>query len=253
MTIGPKALAAALIAVLPIAACSSSDSAPQPSPSTQSVDVHALADRMRSGLSGLTSAHIAVDAGPLGGSSSGDFRYSDGAATASHVLLGSGDQQIEVITIGSTSYAKLPAAENTSGKPWLKVSANSSNQYVRGVSAALAVASAAGSIPAVADIVDSATSARDNGMTTVNGVAAHSYSIDVAPAQVPAGPLGSLLRQLGQQSVPIELALDQQNRPVRIAVSVHLGGLSTVVTIDVSRFNQPLQIAAPPADQVGAG
>jgi hypothetical protein len=62
-----------------------------------------------------------------------------------------------------------------------------------------------------------------------------------------------LLQQLGQQSVPIELALDQQNRPVRIAVNVHLGGLSTVVTIDVSRFNQPLQIAAPPADQVGAG
>jgi hypothetical protein len=250
MTIRVKALVAAIIAVAPAAACSSSGPAPQPSQSARAVDVHSLASRIRSGLSGLATAHIAVDAGPLGGSSSGDFRYANGSATASHIFLGTGEQQIEVITVGSTSYAKLPQGENTSGKPWLKVSDASSNQYVRGVSDALGVASAAGSIPAVADIVDSATSAHDKGPTNVNGVAAHTYSVDVVPAQAPAGPLGSLLQQLGRQTVPIQVSLDRKNRPVRIAVEVHLGGLSTVVTITVSRFNQPLQIAAPPPDQV---
>jgi hypothetical protein len=250
MTIRLRALAAALIAVAPVAACSSSGPAPHPSPSARAVDVHALASRMRSGLAGLATAHIAVDAGPLGGSSSGDFRYADGTATASHIFLGSGDQRTEIVTVGSTSYAKLPQGENASGKPWLKVSGASSNQYVRGLSDALGVASAAGSIPAVADIVGSATSAHDKGATSVNGVAAHAYSIDVVPAQAPSGPLGSLLQQLGQQTVPIQVALDQKNRPVRIAVDVRLGGLSTVVTITVSMFNEPLQITAPPADQV---
>jgi hypothetical protein len=253
MTIRVKALVAAIIAVAPVAACSSSSPASQPSSSPRAVDVHALASRMRSGLSGLATAHIAVDAGPLGGSSSGDFRYANGSATASRIFLGSGDQQTEVITVGSTSYAKLPQGENTSGKPWLKVSATSSNQYLRGVSDALGVASAAGSIPAVADIVDSATAAHDKGATSVNGVAAHMYSIDVVPAQAPAGPLGSLLQQLGQQTVPIQVALDQKNRPVRIAVEVRLGGLSTVVTITVSKFNQPVQITAPAPDQVALG
>jgi hypothetical protein len=250
MTVRLKALAAAAIAVAPIVACSSSGPASQPAASPRSVDVHALASRMRTGLSKLTTAHIAVDAGPLGGSSSGDFRYANGSATASHIVLASGDQQTEVITVGSTSYAKLPQGENTSGKPWLKVSADSSNQYVRGVSDALGVANAAGSIPAVADIVDSASSAQDKGKTTVNGIAAHAYAVDVVPSQAPAGPLGSLLQQLGQKTVPIQVAVDKQNRPVRIAVDVRLGGLSTVVTISVSKFDQPLRISAPPPDQV---
>lgn len=215
------------------------------------MDVHALAARIRSGLAGLTSAHIAVDASQLGVSSSGDFHYANGTATASRIFLGTG-QPVEVITVDSTSYVKLPAGENTSAKPWLKVSPDSSNQYVRGVAAALGVASAAGSIPAVAGVVDSAASAKDTGTATTDGVPTHGYLIDVVPAQAPEGPLGSLLRQLGQETVPIKVNLDEHGRPVRITVEVRLGGLNAEVTIAVSRFDRPVHIVAPPASEVGS-
>jgi hypothetical protein len=251
-----KLVAVALAAAASVAACSSSGPSPRPAPSSapaKFVDVHPLATKIRTGLSGLTSAHIAVDAGQLGGTSSGNFRYANGAATASDVLLGTGDQQVEVITVGATSYAKLPGSENSSGKPWLKVSADSSNQYVRGVADALRVANAAGSIPAVADVVDRATSAQDKGATSVDGAATHGYLIDVAPARAPDGALGALLRQLGQQSVPVQLDLDQQGRPARIAVGVRLGALTLQVTITVTNFDAPVRITAPPADQIGPG
>lgn len=247
-------IAAAVLATAAAVACSSSSSASHPTSSAVSrpADVHALAAKIRSGLTGLTSAHIAVDAGALGGSSSGDFEYANGTATASHVFLGSG-QPVEVITVDSASYVKLPASENTSGKPWLKVSRDSSNQYVRGTAGALSVASAAGSIPAVAGVVDSAASAEDNGTATVDGVPTHRYLIDVVPAQAPEGPLGSLLRQLGQQTVPVQVDLDDRGRPVRITVEVRLGALTNQVTIAVSRFDVPVHIAAPPVSEIGSG
>jgi hypothetical protein len=229
------------LATLALAGCSSSGGSHAPSPSSPAATVTAtsVADKIRTGLTGLTSAHIDVDAGVLGGTSSGDFAYSDGTATASRMSLGSGANKTEVITIGPTSYAKLPAGRNTSGKPWVKVSQDSSNEFVRGL-AALSVSKAAASLPAIADLAATATSVKADGNT---------YTLLIDPSKSSGSTLGARLGATGQATVPVQVTLDDKGRPVRIHVNLKLGS----VDITISDFDAPVHISAPPADQVASG
>ena len=116
-------------ATITVAGCGSSGSGGASKPATSAPSAStsttqpgssaavALAARMRSSLTGLTSAHVDVDAGQLGGKSSGEFLYAKGISTASAITLDSGAEKTRIITVGSTSYAKLPPGRNTSGKP----------------------------------------------------------------------------------------------------------------------------------------
>jgi hypothetical protein len=211
---------------------------------TSNAAATALASKMRTGLADLTSAHIDVDAGELGGRSSGDVKYADGRATASHVTIGSGAQATDVVTIGGKTYAKLPPGRNTSGKPWVVVSPTSKNEFVRGLASSLNISNAAASLPAIADVVATASSVQDKG-------GGH-YALSVEPARSKGTTLGALLGDIGQESVPVDLYLDGTGRPTRIVISVKIGSSSFPVTINVSKFDAPVSISAPPADQISA-
>jgi hypothetical protein len=246
-----RACLAALFVATTAAACSSSGGKGQtattpPPPSstsagTSSAQAGALANTMRKGMSGLTSAHIAVDAGTLGGKSDGVVKYADGQATASDITLDMAGRT-RVVTIGNTTYAKLPAGQNTTGKPWALVSPNSSNEFVRGLAGQLTITRATSSLPAVADVVATATSVQNKG-------GGH-YALQLDPSRSAGTTLGSVLSSLGEKTVPVQLTLDGKGRPVLIQISVKLGSQSFPVVIKVSNFNQPVTITAPPRDQV---
>jgi hypothetical protein len=230
-----------VLIMLALAGCSSSGGSHHPSASASStLSAAAVADKIRGGLAGLTSAHIDVDAGALGGTSSGDFTFADGVATASRITLGSGSDKTEVITVGNTSYAKLPAGRNTSGKAWVKVSQDSSNEFVRGLAGTLSVTRAAASLPAIADLAATATSVKADGNT---------YTLLIDPSKSSGTTLGTLLGATGQSTVPVQVTLDDKGRPVRIRVDLKLGN----VDITISDFDAPVHIGAPPADQVASG
>jgi hypothetical protein len=205
---------------------------------------------MRAGLATLSSAHIVVDAGSVGGTSSGDFSYADGRSTASDITVGSGADKTRIVTIGSASYAKLPPGRNTSGKPWVKISAASNNEFVRALASALDLSKAAASLPAVADITSTASSVQDKGAATVGGVPAHHYALVIHPANSRGTTLGTLLGDIGQKSVPVDLYLDAKSRPVSVRISVKIGSSSLGFTVGASRFDAPVKITAPPRSQV---
>ncbi len=205
----------------------------------------AVAGRMRSGMARVTSAHLVIDAGGLGGKSSGDVTYSNGQATASRLTVNAGGAAT-IVTVGGTSYAKLPAGRNTTGKPWVVVSADSSNEFVRALSSQVSLTKAATSLPAIADAVGTASSMTDKG-TTANG---HAYALKLDPGKITDPNLGGALRDLGENPIPVALVLDTSSRPTQIRIDVKLGSSSFPIVIDVSRFNAPLTIAAPPQDQV---
>jgi hypothetical protein len=247
--------AAVLLPVLLASGCSSSagnDSATSPPSSSAlqsnasaapgSAAATALAAKIRAGLSGLTSAHIAVDAGSLGGTSVGDISYAGGVAKASDIVADSGSGKSRIVTIGSTSYAMLPKGRNTTGKPWVTVTASSKNEFVRALASSLSLNKAAASLPAVADLVNTATSVQPKTATR--------YALMIDPSKSKGTTLGTLLADIGQKTVPVTIDLDDKARPVKIQIAVKLGSQSFKYTVDVSKFNAPVHISAPPADEI---
>jgi hypothetical protein len=236
--------------VLLVAGCTSSGSggtsgAPTSTSGGGSALATQVAARMRAGLAGVTSAHLVINAGGLGGTSSGDVTYSNGQATASRLTLNAGGNAT-IVTVGDTSFAKLPAGRNTTGKPWVVVSPDSSNEFVRALSSQVALIKAATSLPAIAAAVGTATSITAKG-TTPQG---HAYALQLDPAKISDANLGAALRALGESPIPVTLLLDRSGRPTQIKIAVTLGSSSFPIVIDVSRFDAPLKITAPPDDQV---
>lgn len=253
--------AALLLTVLTAAGCTSSGSKPaatsgptsMPGAGTGSTSAASLAAKITKGLAGVTSAHLAVDAGGLGGASTGDFTFANGKATGSDLMVSAGGDQVEVVTTGGTSYAKLPAGQNTSGKPWVQVTADSKNEFVRGLAATLPLNQAVGSLDQLTAVIAGATAVRDKGAATVGGAAAHRYGLTITPAAGSSSELQGLLAQLGTKSLPVDLWLDRTGRPVRVVLSIDLAGESIPFDVTISKYDAPVTITAPPADQVSSG
>ena len=249
------AVALTAAATVAFAGCSSSGGSTAPTstaPSTSAAkpaQAAQLSATMRAGLAGITSAHLSVNGGVLLGTVTGDFSYANGAATASDISLATSGQKSRIVTVGSTSYVQLPPGRSTDGKPWAVVNATSKNEFVREVASSLTLTKAASSLPAVADLVGTAASVDDKGATSTG----HEYAVVIDAAKSRGTTLGNLLADVGQQSVPVDLFLDSNGRPVRVVVAVKLGSQPFNITVDVSKFNAPLHISAPPSDQVSTG
>lgn len=205
---------------------------------------------MRVGLTGLRSAHVNVDAGVLGGKSGGDFSFANGKATASDITVDPGADATEIVTIGAASYAKLPKSRTTSNKPWVRVSETSKNEFVRALASRLTLNQAAASLPVLADIVATASSVHSAAPSGAGG--AEHYSLIIDSAKSGGSTLGILLRDLGT-IVPIDVFLDSVGRPVRIHTSTKVGSTSFGFTVTAGKFNAPVHITAPAADQVSSG
>lgn len=241
-------IAALLLATLTAAGCTSSGSggSSTPTSSASAISAHALAAKIRNGLAHITSAHLTLDTGALGSRATGEFTFAHGNTQASHLNVAIGSQHVEVITVGSTSYAKLPAA----GKPWTRVSTDSSNALVRNLATTLPLVDAVGSLSQLAAIIAGASDVQDKGATTLDGTPAHRYTLTVSPSAAGSGQLHDLLSRLGNKPVPVQLWLDAAGRPLRVQLALDLAGQTFPLVVTIDKYNAPVTIKAPPADQV---
>jgi hypothetical protein len=250
--------AVAVLAVSITAGCtSSSDKHPGTgsaaggsTPAAGSSGARALATSVRTALTTLTSSAVAIDAGGLIATTTGHIALTNGTATASQFRIGTGDGATQVITVGSAAYAKLPAGQNTSGKPYLKVSADSGNEFIRGLDSSLQILQAASSLGDLTDLIGEAGSFTDKGMT--GSPSTHEYTFTIT-GDAKGSTLQKQLAELGSAPVPVDLFVNAQNLPVKIVLSINLAGSSLPVTATLSDFNAPLTIAAPPDNQVASG
>ena len=248
------ALAGLLASGPALAGCSSSSGTSKhgtgtTSASTTAVDPSALAGQLDSALDALTSAHLEIDAGALGGQSSADVALKDGHATATDVHLSANGQPVELITIGDTSYAKLPTAAEP-GKPWTKFAAGTSPS-IPGLGSGLTVTSLASSLSVVTGLVKSSSDLTNAGTAQVGGVTTTHYTMKLNPkAGTGNSQLDSLLGLLGSTQIPVDVWLDAQHRPVRFTIQVSVGGAGFPITVQVSKFDAPVSISPPPAAQV---
>jgi hypothetical protein len=240
-----------------LAACSSGGNtngqgnAGGPTPST----ARQLGAKLIAGYRSITSAHLNLTFTVAGVTvtGSGDEKVSHGTLTALNLTekLPTGGS-IQIINVGKKTYMKLPPAENNSGKPYVLVSPQSSNPIVQQLAGSLNTALSAASIKTYDTFVHAAKSIKVVGHETVNGVVATHYTIVVDITKLPTTSAFSkqALAASGLKTIPVDLWIDDQGRPVKILEKLTIQGKSLNVVGTISKYNQPVTITAPPPNQV---
>jgi hypothetical protein len=240
-----------------LAACSSSTSGKgsgSPVASSTPSTAAGLGKVMQAAAKTVTSAHFDLDVNAAGQSltGSGDEKLSNGKLVAVDVTesLPQGAGQIRVIIVGDKTYAKLPQALVKTSKPYILVTQNSSNPVIKQLATTLNTALATASVGSVNSFVQAASSVQVKGSQTVNGEHTTHYHVVVDPAKLP-GPLKSQLATSGLTSLPLELYIDDQGRPVMFTEDVAVAGQHVSTKVTVTDYNKPVTISAPPASEVG--
>lgn len=255
MTFRRRAALLALPAAL-LAACSSSSGGGSGVPSGMPTDAAGLGELLQSGTATITSAHITLELTLAGQklTGSGDETLKNGELTGLDLTenLPGGQGAIEVVVVDGKTYAKLPASMNSSDKPWLVVTPDSSNQVIQQLASSLDTALSSASLGSVGTFTRAAKSVEGKGTANIGGVDTTHYKIIVDVAKLPADTPGkSELESNGLKEIPIDLYVDSQGRPVQISEELTLQGTSVSTKATVSDFNKPVTITAPPANQVG--
>jgi hypothetical protein len=224
-------------------------------PGGKPTDAAGLGGLMQSAIAGITSAHIALDVDAAGQKVSGvgDEKLSAGKLVAMDITeqLPGGTGSLRLIIVGGKTYAKLPASLNKSGKPYVLVSGNSSNATVRALAGSLDSALSSASIGSVGAFITAAKTVKLVGTGTVNGVAATHYSVVVDISKLPADlPGKDALASSGLKTLPLDLYIDDQGRPVRVNEDFKVQGQEVSSNVTVTDYNKPVTVTAPPASQV---
>jgi hypothetical protein len=255
----PRRAFAALVivpAVLASAACTSSGKgkgSQTTSASSAGTTASALSAHLKSATDKLSAAHFSLNLNFAGQALpfTGDETLQNGTLRALDITgqLPSNAGSIEVISLGGKTYAKLPAAFNGSGKPYLLVTPNSSNAIVKQLASGLDIGLFSISLGSMSVFVAASKSIDAKGAAQVGGAAATHYSITVDTTKLPATFPGR--DKFGASTVPLELYVDGVGRPVKMVVTAKVQGQDVSSTATVSSFNKPVNITAPPASQVG--
>ena len=251
-TVVPAVLAAAVL----LTGCDQTawlDRVGQPAMPT---DGPGLAAFLRDGVSGIESAHLElqVDAAGTSVTGSGDETLREGRATAfdlTETVPGAGD--IRVVLVDGKTYVQLPPGLNPTDKPWLLISATSTNPTVQQLAASLQSVTDTSSLDQYTAFSQAAT-VRVVGQEQVDGAAATHYALTVDVTKLPNDTPGRAdLLTAGLVQLPVDLWVDEQGRPVKVSEELTVQGQQITTVVTLSDFDEPVTVTAPPADQVSTG
>ncbi len=236
-----------------------SSSSPTTSPATSSGGSAAstpegLAAILRAGLGSTRSAHITLRI-TTGGQSivgSGDETITAGVLHGldlTETFPGVG--ALRIIQVGGKTYVQLPVKLRTSSQPYSLVTTSSSDPTVRSLAQSLQSSSSTTAVDSAGVFARAARSVADRGQASVNGVRTTHYYVVVDVAKLPGTYAGrGALLQAGLKTLPIDLYVDSEGRPVQVTERLTVGTLSVATDLGVTKYNQPVTISAPPASQV---
>jgi hypothetical protein len=232
-----------------------------PTPAAQSGSVSTgasanLSARLKNGMGGVFSAHVALRSEVAGQlvTGTGNETLSAGKLTAMDITEQVGKRfSLRMVVLGNVVYVQLPPPLSTTGKPWLRAVASSTNPVLRQLATSISSAQQSASIDNSAQFATAARSLRLVGRETIDGEPCDHYDVTVDVVELAASqPNMQPLAGAGLTTLPVQLWVNQQNRPVRIAENFMVQGQSVSTLVTVSKYNAPITITAPPADQVGS-
>jgi hypothetical protein len=216
-------------------------------------DAAGLAAYLRAGTASIRSAHLELEVDAAGNAikGSGDETLENGKASAydlTETIPGLGD--IRVLMVDGQSYVQLPAGINPGDKPWLLISADSSNPVVQQLATSLQSVTSSSSLDQYTAFTEAST-VRVVGSEQVDGVAATHYALTVDVTKLPNDTPGrSDLLTAGLVRLPVDLWADAQGRPVKVSEELTVRNQKVTTLVTLSRFDEDVSITAPPADQV---
>ena len=254
-----------LITVAALAACSSASTAAKPSSPNTSGKTAAISVQLTSAelavnlksTSTVTSAHITMSS-KLGTqtvlTAQGDETAAGGKLTAMNLNEQIGSSTMTILLTGGALYVKLPGTLNKSGKPWEKASAESSNPVLKQLASTLSSIEQSASLDQYGSMAQAASSLKTIGTEQVNGVVATHYSLMVDVSKIHGAAFTqaakTALAQARITKIPVDVWVDSHKRPVKMSEKFTLKGQIVSTEATVSRYNQPVTITAPPANQV---
>ena len=134
------------------------------------------------------------------------------------------------------------------------VTTNSSNAAIRQLAQSINSSIQSASVDSASIFARAAASVKTVGKEQVAGVDTTHYAVVVDPTKLPATlPGKSALNTAGIKSIPVDIYVDDQGRPVQVTENLTVAGKKTSTKAMISRYNKPVTISAPPASQVQTG
>lgn len=224
-------------------------------PNGMPTDAVGLGKLMQSAVTGIRSAHVELSVTAAGQAitGGGDEQLAAGRMVAMDITVDlPGTGSVELIVVGGKTYGKLPPALNKTGKPYVLVSPTSSNPTIRALASSLQTGLSSAAVSDYHAFVEAAQSLRLQGSDQVGGVATTRYSVVVDVDKLPDTLQGKqTLVQAGVATIPLQLWIDRQGRPVQVTENFSVQGQQVSSTVAISRYNAPVSITAPPPGQVG--
>lgn len=215
-------------------------------------DAAGLAALLQTGVNTIKSAHLNLDVEFAGQSlaGEGDEQVAGGKLVASDIRQSVPQVgEIRIITVGGKTYAKIPGTKGS--KPYSLVTTRSSDPIIKQIASTLDSVQGAASIGSVTAFTTAAKSVRVLGTESIQGTPTTRYAVVVDTTKLPGDyPGKDALVQLGVTTLPIEIDVDSQGRPVQVNQKVNVAGQGVETKIVFSKYDQPVHIAAPPADQI---
>ncbi|WP_370961878.1 hypothetical protein [Amycolatopsis sp. cg9] len=237
-------------AALALTAC---DPAPVPPPAPPALappatDIAGLVGTTRAGIGHGPSAGYTTTAvfGPTTQQLTGSLRF-DGGETSLSMVYDGGETRV----LGKRTFTRTPQ-EAVPGKPWVGTDAGSADPVAQALGAGVPLAVKLPDLGRALAEIERTGRIVSAGQTKLGDVPVNHYRLELDPAKAP-----ELFPELAQQpspaKVPAQLWLDAAARPVRFAVDFSAGPAAAKGTTDYRDWGKPVDIPAPPADQVVDG
>ena len=166
---------------------------------------------------------------------------------------------LQEITTSNTVYLKIALLQDMLGKPWAAIP-DSALRNDAGINVSQILVQAQDNNPMVdGQMLAGSKNLRSVGTQTIDGVSTTHYtgtfSAAAGLAKLPSG-LRSIEQAkedlLGVKSLSFDAWIDAQHRIRRLVVTQHDRLLTLTATMQVTSFNQPINVSVPPASQVKA-
>lgn len=198
-------------------------------------------------------------------SGSGEGLY-DGPDTAMAMVMDVSGQSMEMRFVDKAMYMKLPASSGMTaeGKPWVKIAAGGDDPMSKAMGDSFDQMAEQNDPSKILEQIEKAGTIKNTEQVELNGEPTTHYSIEMdlkkLAEQMPDSAGAKALEQVQGKvtTLPMELWLNSEQLPVqvvmdmsKIAEAAGQPAAGGKMTMKYSDWGAPVNVEAPPADQVG--
>lgn len=235
-----------------------SAAAPSSSTAPAFTDVNNLVVALKAKITTQKSVHSTISGSAAEQSLSGsaDMRW-DASGVAVNMTLNMGGWQIQVITLARAMYIKMPLGSQADpNKPWVKITADGDDRLSQLLDETVKSMQQGTDIdPVLDDMKAAGTLTRSTQETLGTGADVTHYwiTLDVAKLAQSRTNNAALQRAIDSKTaINEEISVSKDNLPVKFTVQLPgSNGTTSNIVAHYSGWGQPVDITAPPADQIG--